>query len=113
MGELGYIVKDAVSQQSGLHIGDVIVAVRGTSLIKGKDDDFDSDAYKDKARTKLKTAIGSTIGVAEVVVGSVDVLRQRGWEGVQLGLDKFIKESADAAVKMYKGKEARKSKDAD
>jgi len=101
LGELGYIVCDKVSTQCELTQGDVIVAVRGKSLLRGSGDDVDAKEYRTKVRSTLQHELGNTIGVAEVVLGSLDNLSAWGWLEVNSALQNFIKESTAAADQEY------------
>lgn len=89
--ELGFIVRDiAVASQAGVRTDDVILAVRGTSLICGHLGDVDKETYRQEARAKLKQAFGNKPGVVDIIVGPLEVLREQPLEDVCAGLSTIL-----------------------
>lgn len=89
--ELGFIVRDTMlNEQIDLQLGEVIVAVGNTSLLRDDFDDPHDEVYKQKARSKLRQSLGKIEGVVGVVVGSLTTLRQRTLPEVRVELDKVM-----------------------
>lgn len=104
LDELGYLVRDlAADSQRALAIGEVILAIRGVSFVKADRDDISDEKYRQKAKAKLTKTVGTMAGVAEVIIGRPEVLREQSFQEIQENLQWFFQERASPEKRAKKG----------